>query len=128
MECREEAPPGKSRCREHSQARRRSFGRSGRAGTSGWAEYTQKFPDRANFYQSGGWKAARDRHLAEHPNCVVCGATATIVDHVRNRAEGGADLDPANLASMCAEHHKAKTLDESHRGRKRAAQQRKGTT
>jgi 5-methylcytosine-specific restriction endonuclease McrA len=63
--------------------------------------------------------------LAEHPFCVVCGAKASHVDHILNRAEGGGDLDPGNLQSMCAKHHHARTVEESHRDNKRAAERRR---
>jgi len=96
-----------------------------RSASSGWAKYKTDRPDRAAFYKSGAWTSARDRHLAANPFCVVCGVKAGIVDHIRSRAEGGAELDPTNLQSLCKDHHQAKTLAESHRGMKRAAQQRK---
>ena len=98
-----------------------------RSGGSGWAKYKADRPDRAAFYRSGAWTAARSRHLAANLFCVVCGAKANIVDHIRSRAEGGADLDPTNLQSLCSEHHRQKTLAESHRGMKRAAVQRRRT-
>jgi 5-methylcytosine-specific restriction endonuclease McrA len=115
-------------------ARRRRFARvcvCGRVdgqrhqGSSGWAKYAAKFPERAAFYQSGPWKIARDEQLRREPNCRVCGQPAKFADHIINRAEGGADLDPANLQSMCREHHRTKTLAESHRGMKRAAAERR---
>jgi 5-methylcytosine-specific restriction endonuclease McrA len=91
---------------------------------SRWARYILKYPDRAAFYKSGGWKAARRVHLARNPNCAVCGAPATAVDHIVPRAEGGAGLDPSNLQSLCERHHQAKTTSEEHRGRRRAAERR----
>jgi 5-methylcytosine-specific restriction endonuclease McrA len=96
-------------------------------GTSGWAKYARKHPERAAFYASAEWRGVRARHLRDHPNCVVCNEPATHVDHIRPRAEYGADIDPSNLQSMCAKHHHAKTVQESHRGMKRAAQRRKKT-
>jgi 5-methylcytosine-specific restriction protein A len=92
---------------------------------SNWARYIVKYPDRAAFYKSGGWKAARRAHLARNPNCAVCGAPATVVDHIRPRAEGGAGLDPSNLQSLCAKHHQVKTTSEGHHGRRRAAERRR---
>jgi 5-methylcytosine-specific restriction protein A len=80
-----------------------------------------RYPERARFYKSGGWKAARERHLRANPTCTVCGARATIVDHVVNRAEGGPGLDPRNLQSLCDVHHRQKTTAEGHRGMKRKA-------
>jgi 5-methylcytosine-specific restriction enzyme A len=92
---------------------------------SSWGRYMQKNPERAEFYRSGEWRGARKRHLRDHPDCVICGQPANIVDHIRSRAEGGADLDPGNLQSLCRQCHGRKTQAESHRGRKRAAQRRR---
>jgi 5-methylcytosine-specific restriction protein A len=92
---------------------------------SGWGKYMREHPERAEFYASAAWRGARKRHLREHPHCMVCAQPANIVDHILSRAEGGADLDPANLQSLCRSCHGRKTQAESHRGRKRAAQQPK---
>lgn len=92
---------------------------------TGWAKYVRDHPERAAFYASGAWRGARGRHLREHPDCVLCGAPAKIVDHIVPRAEYGADIDPANLQSLCKKHHAQKTQGESHRGRRRAAERRK---
>jgi 5-methylcytosine-specific restriction protein A len=104
------AVPGTSRCRAHS-------------GKSRWGLYAAKHPERAAFYRSAAWREMRARHLAANPTCVACGQPATHADHVRPVAEGGA-LD-GELQSLCEEHHRAKTLAESHRGMKRAAARRK---
>jgi 5-methylcytosine-specific restriction enzyme A len=105
------ALPGTSRCRAYTRS-------------SGWARYAAQYPERAAFYRGGGWRAARERHLRAHPNCAVCGVKAVAVDHIRNRAEGGGDLDPANLQSLCPEHHHQKTVEEGHWGMKRRARRR----
>jgi 5-methylcytosine-specific restriction endonuclease McrA len=107
---------------------RRRFFNPNRAPRSGWERYAQDHPERAQFYRSPAWSFARTQQLMRKPNCEVpgCGAKANRVDHILNRAEGGADLVPENLQSMCEEHHRRKTLAESHRGAKRAAAQRKG--
>ena len=101
MECRQDALPGKSQCRDHiGGAKRRSFnhqracicGRVGctrHQGSSGWAKHAAKFPEGAAFYQSGAWKLARDRQLAEFPDCIVCGAPAKFADYIVNRAVKG---------------------------------------
>jgi 5-methylcytosine-specific restriction endonuclease McrA len=98
--------------------------RHGRTPT-GWAKYVRDHPERAAFYKSGGWAAARGQHLASHPTCAACGAEASIVDHRVPRAEGGPGLHPANLQSLCDRCHQAKTIEESHRGRTRAAERRR---
>jgi 5-methylcytosine-specific restriction endonuclease McrA len=61
--------------------------------------------------------------LAANPMCVVCGAKANHVDHIRPVAEGGALDGP--LQSLCERHHRRKTLAESHRGMKRAARKQR---
>jgi 5-methylcytosine-specific restriction endonuclease McrA len=94
-------------------------------GSTGWYRYQRDHPERAAFYASGAWRGARARHLRANPNCAVCGEPAKIVDHIVPRAEYGADIDPANLQSLCKKHHAQKTQAESHRGRKRAAERRK---
>jgi 5-methylcytosine-specific restriction endonuclease McrA len=105
----------------------RRFFNPDRAPRSGWEKYGRDHPERAAFYKSSAWVYARTRQLMREPNCQApgCGQSATRVDHILNRAEGGADLVPENLQSMCEEHHRRKTLAESHRGAKRAAAQRK---
>lgn len=107
------AVPGASRCSKH-------------LGGSNWAAYAAKFPERYRFYQSGGWRAAREAQLRREPNCRVCGRPAVVADHIRPRAEGGADLDPSNLQSLCAEHSRQKTTAEGHRGMKRKARRERG--
>lgn len=56
----------------------------------------------------------RDGHL-----CVLCRAEgkatmATTVDHIVPKAKDGTD-DEGNLRSLCDEHHKAKTAEDSGR-------------
>jgi 5-methylcytosine-specific restriction protein A len=103
---------------------RRRLGRGYPSGSSDWSKWARKHPDRAAFYRSPAWTWARSEQLAREPNC-FCGEPATAVDHVVPVAEGGADLDPANLQSLCRRCHGRKTQAESHRGRKRAAERRK---
>jgi 5-methylcytosine-specific restriction endonuclease McrA len=54
---------------------------------------------------------------------VVCGQKATHVDHVINIAAGGPLDGP--LQSLCTEHHRLKTQQESKEGNKRAAARRR---
>jgi 5-methylcytosine-specific restriction enzyme A len=111
--CGLDALPGQSRCRTHLRG-------------GSWGRYIRKNPERAAFYRSAAWRAARAGQLRREPNCGVCGRPATHVDHIRPRAEGGAALDPSNLQSLCRPHHQAKTTGEGHQGMKRKAQNRKG--
>jgi 5-methylcytosine-specific restriction endonuclease McrA len=91
------------------------------------AKYMRDHPERAKLYQSGPWKIARAEQLREEPNCQApgCDQPATHVDHRIPIAEGGAELDLANLQSLCKRHHGPKTQAESHRGHKRAVAGRK---
>lgn len=50
------------------------------------------------------WNHIRREHLKYSPYCVVCGAVATQVDHVRTRRDHGEDAY-SNLASLCHSHH-----------------------
>jgi 5-methylcytosine-specific restriction endonuclease McrA len=105
-------------------ARRRSFGSGYPSGSSGWAKWARKHPERASLYASAGWKWARSQQLAREPNC-WCGEKASAVDHRVPLSQCGELLDPDNLQSLCKQHHGNKTLRESHEGMKRAAERRK---
>ena len=61
------------------------------------------------------WQRARRAQLRTEPQCRGCGAPATEVDHIIPIADGGARLDPGNLASVCTTCHRAKTLRDAHR-------------
>jgi len=61
-----------------------------------------------------GWARRRARQLARFPTCAKCGAAASAVDHVLARSEGGGD-EAANLQSLCASCHAAKTGREGQR-------------
>jgi 5-methylcytosine-specific restriction endonuclease McrA len=86
------------------------------------ARYKQLHPGRAEFYASRGWRGRRAIWLTEHPDCAICGAKATVADHIVPLAEGGAF--GGALQSLCKEHSRRKTLAESHRGMKRRAAKR----
>jgi 5-methylcytosine-specific restriction protein A len=60
---------------------------------------------------TGEWAQYRADYLRRHPRC-ACGAPATVVDHVKPVALGGAFWDPANHRQMCARCHNAKTMSE----------------
>lgn len=83
----------------------------------------QKRPDQPRVYDAA-WTRFATRWLREHPLCVVCGAKATVADHIIPVAEGGAHCSPANTQSLCDEHHDEKTQQESLRGRARRGFQR----
>jgi 5-methylcytosine-specific restriction protein A len=83
-------------CTEHERERQRSqFRRRYREG-----RVTDYGPD---------WPAVRNEYLLHHPFCVVCGGTATQVDHITPVSKGGSIRDWGNLQAMCHRHHSQKT-------------------
>lgn len=66
------------------------------------------------FYASAEWRALLRRIKAARGNwcetCGACGAGVRIIgDHVIERKDGGADLDPANVKLLCLPCHNRKT-------------------
>ncbi len=61
---------------------------------------------------------ARDQHMCQPCKTVGRITEATEVDHILNLAEGGTD-ELSNLQAICQECHKAKTLEESKRAKRR---------
>jgi hypothetical protein len=107
------AVPGTSRCRAHTDK-------------GGWNKYALRHPERAQYYRSPHWQARRAEQIRKYPNCQWpgCQLPARHADHVVALGLGGSLEGP--LQSLCAEHHKAKTLADSHEGMKRAAARRRG--
>ena len=83
-------------------------------------EYSyKKSKEWAEFYGSRAWSRLRDWKIRESPLCEVCLGLgkSTPAEHVHHlhvfrdapTKEGKWDLflDPANLASLCSEHHHA---------------------
>lgn len=69
------------------------------------------------FYELQVWKKVRRLQLADEPLCEQCRregrwTRATIADHVKPIAQGGALLDLANLQSLCQQCHSRKTTRE----------------
>lgn len=66
-----------------------------------------------------GWKRLRELVLGrDNHRCVMCGAVATHVDHIKPAHLGGTDeLD--NLQSLCEYHHFRKTAQEARAARSR---------
>ena len=59
------------------------------------------------------WAKVRVQILArDHGKCVLCGAPAVDVDHIRPVADGGALYDDANLRSLCRPCHRIVTLEQ----------------
>lgn len=66
------------------------------------------------FYLSTQWKKVRALHLSTNPLCRHCErigrlTAANIVDHIKPRQHGGAELDIDNLQSLCLSCHTRKT-------------------
>jgi 5-methylcytosine-specific restriction endonuclease McrA len=65
---------------------------------------------RAHPFQSRHGRRVRAEQLEAEPWCADCRASgiarpATVVHHIRPVSRGGAPYDPANLMSLCTEHH-----------------------
>lgn len=65
------------------------------------------------------WRHIRAAQLAAHPLCQApaCNRLAEHVDHVTPLSAGGERYDPANLQSLCREHHADKTAGEANAAR-----------
>ncbi len=76
-----------------------------------------------HLYNSQRWRTVSKAFLAGHPYCYICGAKATVVDHIRpHRGDTELFYDENNLQPLCTKCHSAKTLKENnyfktHRGR-----------
>lgn len=80
--------------------------------THNWDTSTRKSPP--------GWRRMRARVLRrDRYRCVICGRSASVVDHLEPMAWGGAGLEASNLRAMCMPCHKAKTNQEKLMGRRR---------
>lgn len=62
------------------------------------------------------WSRVRAQVLAEEPQCRLCGAPSTEVDHIVALAFGGTH-ERRNLRGMCHRHHVEKTAADSRRGK-----------
>jgi 5-methylcytosine-specific restriction protein A len=63
------------------------------------------------FYQSKEWRALVGRLKRQRGAwCQRCGSTDRVIaDHIVERKDGGAELDPGNIELLCAAHHNKKT-------------------
>ena len=65
-------------------------------------------------YHGKRWRELRAAFLAEHPACAMCGAPASVVDHIApHRGDESLFYDEGNLQALCASCHSAKTLKEN---------------
>lgn len=68
------------------------------------------------FYKTADWYARiRPRQLARAPLCEWpdCNRPADTVDHIIPIKQGGPKRDPANLQSLCTDHHQVKRSAEA---------------
>lgn len=67
-----------------------------------------------HLYNSHRWRTAKAEFLRRYPCCVVCGSSATVVDHViPHRGDESLFWDESNWQPLCAAHHGAKTMREN---------------
>lgn len=66
------------------------------------------------FYQSAAWRLLiEDLKQIRGRWCQQCGSGGRLIgDHIVERKDGGADLDPANVKLLCAACHNRKTAAE----------------
>lgn len=63
------------------------------------------------FYSSPEWRKLVAHIKRTRGNyCQRCGSTDRVIaDHIVERKDGGADLDPKNIELLCHAHHQKKT-------------------
>lgn len=79
----------------------------------------QRKPD--PFYQSQQWKQLRNAFIKGNPYCCLCGAKASVADHIKQRIHGGTDTFD-NLRPLCWDCHQRHT---ARQGQKAQAEKRK---
>ena len=74
-----------------------------------------KRPSAAKRGYDSKWRAARAAFLATHPDCVMCGAPANVVDHIiPHRGNKALFWDRYNWQALCKGcHDRVKQRDES---------------
>lgn len=66
-----------------------------------------------SMYESERWRTLRKEFLSKYPKCFVCGAKATIADHiVPHRGNVELFYNESNLQPMCWSCHSKKTQAE----------------
>jgi 5-methylcytosine-specific restriction protein A len=83
--------------------------------------YSKKRKDRNDvydaFYATKAWRKCRDAFIKANPLCSHCESRgrikpADVVDHVKERRDGGADYEWSNLQSLCHPCHNHKSAEE----------------
>lgn len=105
--CGRAAVPGKDYCEKHiamqqQRDNRKMFTKRGKS-----SQYH-------SLYESQEWRKRRAMFLKKYPRCFICGAPATIADHIiPHRGDLTLFLDANNLQPMCQSCHSRKTLKEN---------------
>ena len=62
------------------------------------------------WYRDPAWRQARREYLIDHPVCVECGATSSVVDHIEpHRGDRDKFWDSTNWRPLCKPCHDSKT-------------------
>lgn len=70
------------------------------------AEYDKRRPSASDRGYDSRWQKARLAYLAKHPDCVMCGKPATVVDHIEpHRGDQRLFWDSKNWQSLCTPDH-----------------------
>lgn len=77
-----------------------------RAATERKARFDRKRPSSSARGYTGSWEKARAAFLKRNPRCRVCGAEASVVDHViPHRGDPARFWDEGNWQPLCRHHH-----------------------
>lgn len=70
------------------------------------ARFDQTRPSSSARGYTSAWDAARKAYLRRHPLCAVCGARASVVDHITpHKGDKGRFWDQDNWQPLCLHHH-----------------------
>ena len=106
--CGRAAEPGKDYCKQHISLQgqqRKIFNQRGKSG-----QYH-------SMYESQEWRKRRAQFLKKYQRCFVCGAPATIADHIiPHRGDWKLFWDTANWQPLCKHCHDAHKQRQEHGG------------
>ncbi|GKX34646.1 MAG: hypothetical protein MnENMB40S_22640 [Rhizobiaceae bacterium MnEN-MB40S] len=70
------------------------------------ARHDRNRPNSSRRGYNGAWEKARKAYLEQHPDCVICGAPATTVDHIiAHKGDMALFWSKQNWQSLCAHCH-----------------------
>lgn len=73
------------------------------------AEADKRRPNARDRGYTGEWDKARSGFLTRHPRCVMCAATARVVDHIKpHRGDTKLFWDRSNWQSLCFTCHNSR--------------------